>query len=59
LRLIAKVGRRDGREMLLERGEGDDPKKLGASVAQKLIERGAAEILREIYGTRAAVPQQP
>jgi hydroxymethylbilane synthase len=59
LRLLAKVGRRDGSEMLMERGEGDDPKKLGVTVAQKLIQRGAAEILREIYGTRAAVPQQP
>lgn len=59
LRLIAKVGRRDGSEMLVERGEGDDPKKLGAMVAQKLIQRGAAEILREIYGTRVAIPQQP
>ena len=59
LHLIAKVGRRDGSEMLLENGEGDDPQKLGAAVAQRLIKRGAAEILREIYGTAAAVPQQP
>lgn len=59
LELIAKVGRRDGSDMLVERGQGNDPQKLGAAVAQKLIKRGAAEILREIYGTRAAVPQQP
>ena len=59
LHLIAKVGRRDGSEMLFDRGEGDGPKRLGAAVAQRLIKRGAAEILREIYGTPAAVPQQP
>lgn len=59
LRLIAKVGRRDGSEMLMERGEGEDPGRLGAAVAKRLKSRGAAEILREIYGTRIAVPQQP
>ena len=57
--LLAKVARPDGSGMLTERGEGIDPNTLGREVGERLLTRGAGEILRAIYGATAAAPQQP
>lgn len=59
LHLLAKVARADGSGMLVEEASGADPHALGKSVAEKLLRRGAAEILRQVYGGSAAAPQQP
>ena len=58
-RLLARVARPDGSQVLTEEGEGGDPLALGRTVGEKLLRRGADLILQEVYGTRAAAPQQP
>ncbi|HEX5432774.1 MAG TPA: hydroxymethylbilane synthase [Candidatus Angelobacter sp.] len=57
--LRAVVGRPDGSELLRELSDGDDPEELGRETARKLLKRGAQEILHEVYGKEAAVPNQP
>ena len=57
--LLARVARPDGSGMLTERGEGSDPAAVGREVGERLLARGAGEILRAIYGAKAAAPQQP
>lgn len=59
LHLQAVVASPDGRQVLRESADGDDPEKLGASVALRLLDRGGASILDSVYGTQAVVPQQP
>jgi hydroxymethylbilane synthase len=59
LYLAAVVARPDGSQILREAQTGDEPEKLGASVAQSLLRRGADVILQEVYGEATAVPQQP
>jgi len=59
LHLLAKVARPDGSGMLVEEATGADPDGLGKSVAEKLLRRGAAEILRDGFEGSAAAPQQP
>jgi len=59
LRLSAVVARPDGSEVLREVRSGDKAEKLGVSVAQALLARGADEILRDVYGYAASTPQQP
>jgi len=59
LTLLARVARPDGSLVLTERGEGSEPATLGRAVAAKLFARGARELLQEIYGVKAAAPQQP
>ena len=59
LHLVACVARQDGSLVIREEGHGEDPLQLGASVGEKLLQRGANEILRAVYGESAAAPQQP
>ncbi|HXE90624.1 MAG TPA: hydroxymethylbilane synthase [Terriglobales bacterium] len=59
LRLTAVVARPDGSAVLRETANGPDAEELGRSVGQRLLQKGAAEILRDVYGASAAVPQQP
>lgn len=59
LRVSAVVARPDGSELLRESAAGDEPLALGRELAQRLLSRGAAAILRDIYGREAAVPQIP
>jgi hydroxymethylbilane synthase len=50
LHLKAVVARADGTKVLRESGDGFDPVLLGEAVAETLLERGADEILEEVYG---------
>ncbi len=52
LRLRARVGKPDGSEMLSGEitGEPEDGVKLGRSLADDLLSRGAGEILKQVYG---------
>ena len=50
LHLEAVVARPDGTKLLRESAEGEDPLPLGEMVAEALLERGADEILEEVYG---------
>ncbi|HYX69289.1 MAG TPA: hydroxymethylbilane synthase, partial [Terriglobales bacterium] len=59
LKLTAVVARPDGSKLLREARLGEDPEKLGIAVGRTLLERGADQILKEVYGSAAAVPQQP
>jgi len=59
MRLIAKVAQPDGSRVLTEHGEGSDPNRLGKELGEKLLKRGAADILREIMSATTEVPQQP
>ncbi|HTC92264.1 MAG TPA: hydroxymethylbilane synthase [Terriglobales bacterium] len=59
LHLVARVARQDGSLVISEEGRGKNPLQLGAAVGEKLLQRGAEEILREIYGTGTTVPEQP
>ena len=59
LRLTAIVARPDGSTILRETADGDDPVALGESVGDALLERGAQRILEDVYGAKAAAPQQP
>jgi len=44
------VARPDGTRILRESGDGFDPVHLGENVGETLLERGADEILEEVYG---------
>ncbi len=59
LHLTAVVARPDGSQLLREAQDGDAPEQLGTAVGQRLLRRGADQILREVYGEVAAAPQQP
>ncbi len=59
LRLTAIVARPDGSEVLREQQSGSDPVALGEQVGDALLRRGATQILEHVYGSGAAVPQQP
>lgn len=59
LRLTAVVARPDGSAVLRETANGSDPEELGRSLGQRLLQMGAAEILRDVYGAPGAVPEQP
>jgi hydroxymethylbilane synthase len=59
LHLEAVVARPDGTKVLRESGQGDDPVQLGEAVGEALLRRGGDEILQEVYGRTAAMPQQP
>jgi hydroxymethylbilane synthase len=48
-----------GTAVLREGGTGNDPERLGRSVGEMLLKRGAAKILEQVYGTTAATPEQP
>jgi len=55
----AVVARPDGKLVLRESADGDDPEELGSSVGQRLLDCGGASILDSVYGKQATVPQQP
>jgi hydroxymethylbilane synthase len=57
--LIACVARQDGSLVIREEARGDGPLELGAWVGERLLQRGADEILRQIYGVSAVTPEQP
>jgi hydroxymethylbilane synthase len=57
--VIAVVAHPDGSSVMREGGTGPDAEKLGRSVGETLLKRGAAKILEQVYGIRVAVPQQP
>jgi hydroxymethylbilane synthase len=59
LLLTAVVASPDGTRVLRERQMDREPLKLGASVAEVLLGKGAQEILDAIYGTAAPMPEQP
>lgn len=59
LHLVARVARQDGSLVITEEGNGKNPLQLGAKVGERLLKRGADEILRQIYSVHAAVPEQP
>ena len=59
LRLTAVVARPDGSAVLRENDTGVDPEVLGQSLGERLLLKGAAEILRDVYGRPAAAPEQP
>jgi len=50
LYLEAVVARPDGTKLLRESGVGDDPIVLGRAVGETLLQKGAGEILEEVYG---------
>jgi hydroxymethylbilane synthase len=52
--LRARVGQPDGSELLLaeQRGPLDQPEALGIAVAEALLDKGAGEILRAVYGNQ-------
>jgi hydroxymethylbilane synthase len=57
--LLAVVASPDGKQVLREQQVGSDAHKLGDAVAKALLRAGAQEILEQIYGVRAAAPEQP
>jgi hydroxymethylbilane synthase len=59
VQLEAVVASPDGRMLLRESGNGNDPLRLGETVGEKLLQRGGAKILHQVYGQQVAVPQQP
>jgi hydroxymethylbilane synthase len=59
VRLSGVVARPDGSTVLRDVRTGKDPKTLGESLGRSLLEHGGAEILREVYGAYAPVPQHP
>ena len=59
LHLTSVVARPDGSQILRESQAGSDPAELGRRVADALLKRGAAEILREVYAAQPAPPGQP
>ncbi len=59
LHLEAIVASPDGSVLLRESAAGSDPLALGEGAGENLLLRGGAEILHEIYGLGAAMPQQP
>ncbi len=59
IRLLAVVASPDARRIFRTTGDGDDPEELGSRLAAELLREGAGEILTEVYGTPAPLPQQP
>lgn len=59
LHLEAIVASPDGKSLLRESLDGADAVALGNQAAQKLLARGGAAILDQVYGTQSAQPQQP
>jgi len=59
LHLEAIVASPDGKSLLRESLDGWDPQPLGKQAAQRLLARGGASILDQVYGTENAQPQQP
>jgi len=59
LHLDGLVAHPDGKTVLRESRDGDDPVALGEAVGETLLKRGGDAILEAVYGQGIAVPQQP
>ncbi len=59
LHLAAVVANVDGSVVLRESLSGKDAVKVGECAGEKLLERGGAAILEQVYGRQTPVPQQP
>ena len=59
LHLEGLVAHPDGKTVLRESRNGDDPVALGEAVGETLLRRGGDAILEAVYGQGIAVPQQP
>ena len=59
LHLEAIVASPDGTVLLRESLDGPDPVALGKLAGEKLLSRGGAAVLEQVYGNQTAVPQQP
>jgi hydroxymethylbilane synthase len=61
LHLEAVVASPDGTPVLREAadGKGENARQLGVSVGEKLLQRGGAKILEQVYGQQVALPQPP
>jgi hydroxymethylbilane synthase len=59
LHLDAVVASPDGSVILRESVDGTDPARVGEAAAERLLARGGAAILDQVYGKETAVPQQP
>jgi len=59
LHLTAVVARADGSVILRETQNGNDPVALGELVGETLLQRGAEQILEDVYGAAVTAPQQP
>jgi hydroxymethylbilane synthase len=59
LHLEGLVAHPDGKTVLRESRDGDDPITLGEAVGETLLKRGGDAILEAVYGQGIAVPQQP
>jgi hydroxymethylbilane synthase len=59
LHLEAVVASPDGTVVLRESVDGTDPARVGETAAERLLARGGAAILDQVYGRETAVPQQP
>jgi hydroxymethylbilane synthase len=57
--LTAIVAQPDGSLILRECQSGADPVALGEAVGETLLQRGATKILGDVYGGKAAAPEQP
>lgn len=59
LHLEAVVASPDGRVVLRESLDGTEAARVGEEAAERLLARGGAAILDQVYGKETAVPQQP
>jgi len=59
LHLQAVIASPDGTSVLRQSATGSHPSELGEKVGDNLLQRGGAEILDQVYGRSAAMPQQP
>ena len=59
LHLEAVVASPDGTQLIRESLDGTDPQTLGELAGEKLLSRGGAAILDQVYGKQTALPQQP
>jgi len=59
LTLTAICAKPDGSKVLREVQTGTDPLELGERAGLLLLHNGGDEILKEVYGSAAAAPQQP
>jgi hydroxymethylbilane synthase len=59
LHLEAVVASPDGKLLVRESAIGGHPTQLGASVAKRILEKGAEDILARVFERAAAPPEQP
>jgi hydroxymethylbilane synthase len=59
LHLEAVVASADGSVLLRESVDGADAAQVGETAAERLLARGGAQILDQVYGKVTAVPEQP